>query len=116
MECPAGCSGGACVAPKVQRTVSAGKFFTCGVSKAGAVKCWGSNQRGELGNPEVVGVGKMVDIVGLSSDVVALSTGTGATCAITAAGAVECWGSSLYDELGAGTTESSDVPVEVVGF
>jgi len=52
-----------------------------------------------------------VGVEGLSSGVVSVSAGFDHTCAITAAGAVKCWGSNDTGQFGDGSTTSNAVPV-----
>ncbi|MCH7698846.1 MAG: hypothetical protein IH865_07910 [Chloroflexi bacterium] len=109
--------------------VSAGHNHTCALTTTGGVKCWGRSDSGQLGDGGVSPGGSTpVDVVGLGSGVVALASGGWHTCAITAAGAVKCWGSDSFGQLGGAATEScfeqlfpgpvpcSAVPIDVAGI
>jgi hypothetical protein len=93
----------------------------CGVLTSGGVDCWG---RGALGNGSygisavpvpVVGLGGVGTLAGVAS----LASDYGGYCAILTAGGVDCWGWSGYTSAGAlgdGSTNSSAIPVAVVGL
>ncbi len=101
--------------------VAAGGAFTCALLKGGGAACWGANQYGQLGdgtmNPHLTAV-----TVNASSGVpftgaAALAAGRTQTCALfLPSGNVECWGSSLFGELGDGTFDPSSTPVTVLGL
>jgi len=91
-------------------------MYSCAVTSLGAVKCWGSNISGQLGNDSLTDSHVPVDVVGLSSGVLHLSVGGGHTCAVTKAGAVKCWGLNFLGQLGDGSSNDSLVPVAVVGL
>ena len=57
-----------------------------------------------------------MDVIGLSIGVTAIAAGGGHTCALTAAGGVECWGWNYPGQLGDGTEENRLSPVDVSGL
>jgi alpha-tubulin suppressor-like RCC1 family protein len=94
-----------------------GGSHSCAIRAGGAVRCWGSNAKGQLGNGSSDGGASLVpvDVVGLT-DAVELAAGGAFTCARRAAGGVRCWGDG--EELGVGPDggASSSVPVDVTGL
>jgi len=94
-------------------SIAAGGNHTCAVLDTGLAKCWGWNNRGQLGtgtsesSPTPVGVKKI-------SGATAIAAGYGHTCALLTSGQVKCWGGNGAGQLGNGTTvEYSSVPVTV---
>ena len=98
------------------RAVSAGVFHACAVMIRGAVKCWGLNHRGQLGDGSTTESSVPVDVMGLSAGVRTVSAGIWHTCAVSAAGGAKCWGQNNYGQLGDGTTTDRHEPVDVVGL
>lgn len=97
--------------------VAAGGDFSCALTSAGAVKCWGYNGGGELGHGGTETYSATpVDVQGLGSGVVVISAGSSHACAVTEAGAVKCWGRNDQGQLGTGNTTASAVPVAVSGL
>ena len=88
--------------PLIFAAMEAGYQHTCGVTTAGAGYCWGSNDRGQLGDgttttrlrPFLVAGGVTFAAVSVN----------GHTCALTTADAAHCWGRNDFGQLGVGTT------------
>ncbi len=114
-------------------SISAARFHVCAVTTAGAVKCWGTNSRFQLGAPttETCHEGpcstSLLPVSDLQTGVVAVAAGRKHTCALTVGGGVKCWGQNYLGQLGSSTDtcefpDSADdipcskTPVEVVGL
>jgi alpha-tubulin suppressor-like RCC1 family protein len=98
------------------KAIASGQYHTCAVTLAGAVECWGDNTFGELGDGTTVGSATPVAVGGLTTGAVAITAGRDDTCALMAAGTVECWGNDYFGQLGDATTRDSPVPVAVTGL
>jgi alpha-tubulin suppressor-like RCC1 family protein len=96
--------------------IGAGVMHTCALTTGGAVKCWGRNQYGQLGNGTNVNSGSPVNVTGLGSGVTALTVGGFHACARLADDELRCWGNNASGQLGDGTTTNSSVPVSVSGL
>ncbi len=98
-------------AGRTATAIAAGGDFTCATLDNGAVKCWGYNAQGQLGqgttDPLGDEPGEMGDALapialGAGRTVTALATGADHACATFTDGAVRCWGRNIYGNLGIG--------------
>lgn len=97
------------------RDVGAGSSHTCALTSAGAVKCWGWNYHGQLGDGSTTNRSTPTAVSGLSSGVIAMSAGGDHSCALSSSGTLQCWGSNVYGRLGDNSTTDRLVPVNVRG-
>lgn len=96
--------------------VSAGGAHTCARTNAGAVKCWGSNRAGQLGDASLRDRATPGDVSALGSGVATVAAGGEHTCALTTLRTVKCWGKNNHGQLGNDSSVDSAVPVDVVGL
>ena len=96
-----------------------GYGHTCALLNDKSVKCWGSNEVGQLGQPsELVGTG-YPQVVPLETGfgAIAIDAGYGHTCAANESGKVHCWGWNVYGQVGSATAgRFSATPVEIAGL
>lgn len=96
--------------------IAAGQYHTCAVLSGGAVKCWGSNRRGQLGNDQVKPSALPVQVQGLEKGVIHVAAGAAHTCAVIEGGGVKCWGYNTTGQLGDGSLSDRLVPSDVAGI
>jgi alpha-tubulin suppressor-like RCC1 family protein len=93
------------------RAVSCGASHVCALLDNGSVKCWGSNQSGQLGLGDGNARGDAANEMGDSLPAVSLGTGRTAvavvagwqhSCALLDNGALKCWGANQNGQLGLG--------------
>ena len=95
-------------------SISTGRYHTCALLSTGAVKCWGRNANGQLGDGSTTQSLTPVSVSGLSSGVIAIAAGELHTCAVLSTGAVKCWGNNANGQLGDGTSGTDSLtPADV---
>ncbi len=97
--------------------VAAGGTHACALTSGGGLKCWGSNEFGQLGDGSVTSRLAPVDVSGWTLvRSTAVAAGLSHTCALTSAGGVKCWGNNGSGQLGDGTMTSRLTPADVSGL
>ena len=111
-------TAGPVAVPGLQAATAAaiGQNFGCALRRHLTLVCWGANNSGQLGTPEVDSAAWPVMVTGVAYPV-AVTAGLLHACAIRRDGKVRCWGRNDLGQLGpAATRESSQVPVTVEGI
>jgi uncharacterized repeat protein (TIGR01451 family) len=108
--------------PLQHAAISAGGSHACAIDRAGAVRCWGQDALGQLGNggplpgPDALSPSSPLFLDGPAS---ALALGDGSSCVLLAGGGVRCWGADTSGQLGNGApleaTASPMTPVQLGG-
>ncbi len=96
-------------------TMDVGRFNTCAALEDGTVKCWGRNDRGQLGNTVDEDISTPLTVAGLT-DIQDVQIGINYVCALDGAGDVFCWGRNEWGQTGDGTTVDRHVPNKVEGL
>ena len=96
--------------------MAGGGAHACLLDSAGNVRCWGHNDRGQLGDGTQIDRPLPVAVIGLPGPASAIAAGESHSCAVVA-GAVWCWGDNASGQLGQSlATDLSPTPVAVSGF
>ena len=96
---------------KESHTIAAGDSHVCAI-RLGRIYCWGDNSYGQLGDGTTVSKSTAVGPLKLSDgtileNVVSVDAQDTATCAVTVAGLMYCWGVETNGEFGDGTAVST---------
>lgn len=98
------------------RQVAAGGAHTCALLDDGRVKCWGTNERGQVGPAASSALQVEPLEVPLGGPAVSIHAGGMYSCARLATGRTLCWGDSSYGETGNGfATWSTDALPVILG-
>jgi len=94
-----------------------GGSHTCALIADGTVRCWGSNQNGQVGNGSTAtAVSSPALVIGIG-DAIAITGGFIHTCALLASGGIKCWGDNGSGELGNNQSGGiSALPVSVLNL
>ncbi len=110
LTCPFTCSAANCV---TGAGVAAGRTWTCLTMSSGGVRCWGSNNTGQLGSGNTASSSMPRDVVSLD-DARQIRLGFGHSCALRDGRVASCWGQNDRGQVGDGTTAQQTAPVPVV--
>lgn len=108
VDCGGEC--GSCLAA----AMDAGTLHACAVY-LGGVKCWGYNDKGQLGNGTTTTNPAPGAVTGLGATFTQVAAGAGHSCAVAGGNDVRCWGDGTLGQLGNGGVASSLTQVSVTG-
>jgi alpha-tubulin suppressor-like RCC1 family protein len=80
--------------------VASGHYHTCGLTSGGAVKCWGNNSSGQLGNGTTTE--SRAPVQAIASGASQIVAGANHTCARMVSGGMKCWGKNDSGQIGDG--------------
>ncbi len=95
------------------RVVAPGRDHTCALGADGAVRCWGKNTEGQLGDTTAQPAKFPAVVVGLDADVAGLCAGLEHACAVKTDGTLWCWGQNDDGQLGLGDYKNRLAPARV---
>ncbi len=95
--------------------IASGYYHTCVVLNDGTAKCWGRNNKGQLGNGTKDSSSTPVKVSDLTN-AVQISVGDNHSCAVLSDGTAKCWGNNEDGQLGDGHTTNRYTPVAVSGL
>lgn len=79
--------------------LSVGGSVVCAV-RLGAAKCWGNNDKGQLGDGTTIMSLSPATSTAIPSNVASVSAGSSHVCALMKDGTVQCWGNDANGQLG----------------
>ena len=93
------------------RAVRAGGRHTCALLENGTLKCWGRNNKGQLGLGDTNDRSIPATVeVGTDLTVKSVSAGGEHTCALLSDDSIKCWGEGSTGQLLSGSTDDVDAP------
>ena len=93
------------------RQLAGGTWHLCAVTGERALRCWGHNGWGQLGDGSTED--RQAPVAAALEDVVQVTAGEGHTCARRADRTLWCWGRNDLGQLGDGSREERHAPVQV---
>jgi alpha-tubulin suppressor-like RCC1 family protein len=106
--------------PARRSMLALGGVHSCYLEARGAVRCWGGNQFGQIGDATLARDAATTrvapTVVAGLADVVAIDAGAFHTCALSADASVRCWGHDAWGQSGGATREDRPTPTEIGGL
>jgi RHS repeat-associated protein len=94
--------------------IRTGGFHTCARLTSGAMKCWGLNDNGQVGDGTITERHTPVTVSGITSGAVSMAIGDNHSCGMISGSVLKCWGSNGDDQIGQPDITYSTTPQVVV--
>jgi alpha-tubulin suppressor-like RCC1 family protein len=98
---------------KPAKSIGAGDLFTCALIDSGAIRCWGDNEFGQLGDGTLEARQEPGAAVDLPEPAAQVFVGNEHACALVGKAEAWCWGRNSSGQLGDGSHTSRATPVRV---
>jgi alpha-tubulin suppressor-like RCC1 family protein len=98
--------------------IGVGGRHACGLTQVGEVRCWGRNDKGQLGSASNADSPSPVTVIGVNG-FSGVSVGQDHSCALAPNGTAVCWGSNSSGQLGdtvvtqCATVDDTGIPISV---
>jgi alpha-tubulin suppressor-like RCC1 family protein len=108
---------------RTAKAIASGAEHTCAILDNDQLKCWGSNNQGQLGygdtNPRGDASGEMANLpyvdLGTGRTVKQIALQASSTCALLDNGQLKCWGYNAYGQLGIGSADRKGAAANEMG-
>ncbi len=95
-------------------SIAAGQQHTCAMLSDGAVRCWGFNIDGQLGDGTMTNRLTPVAVINMLGTATSISTIYRHTCVLLNHGTVSCWGLNANGQLGDASLTDRTTPTIVI--
>ena len=99
--------------------IKTGNNHSIALLSDGTIKCWGLNDRGQLGDGTTTNSSSPVTVSGINN-AIAIAAGDKHSIALLSDGTIKSWGSNEFNQLGnstnAGTTTANSSPLSVLNI
>jgi alpha-tubulin suppressor-like RCC1 family protein len=93
--------------------IAAGFYHSLALNNNGSAFAWGNNANGQLGNGTLTNSNLPIAVIGQTEAIKAIAGGGEHSLALLSDGTVWAWGYNAFGQLGNGTNNNSNIPIQV---
>ena len=93
--------------------IASGRGHTCALLSGGAVRCWGNDLSGQLGDGATSAAQATSPVTVVNLTATAIAAGYDHNCAVKPGGSVVCWGANESAQIGNNHRQFRTVPIDV---